>query len=131
MNDPDKLTNTERNALDALFKEAQALEAERPPAALLDRIMADAASQMPAQTFGRPTVSFWDRLGEALSGLGGLPGASVMTASVALGLAFGYAGPESIVDLSTIGLDPISEFDADMEMFDTADFSFDESELLQ
>lgn len=132
MQDPKKLTAKEEQALAALFQDARASE-PHPSEALLTRVIADAAAAASVKTPSVETqrTPLWDRLGGVFLNLGGLPGASVMTASVMLGLVFGYAGPDNLLDLSSLGVETLSEFDTDMEVFDTADFSFDEGDLLQ
>jgi len=131
MSDFEKLNDAQDRALEALFEDARAHEAA-PSADLLARVVADAgAMQMPAPA--PPQASPKRRgLGEILRQLGGLPGASVMTACALFGVAFGYAGPDSVLDLTGLTeLSAPSDLDADIDIYEMADFEFDEGELLQ
>jgi len=132
MPDSDKMTPEEERALIALFEDARTQE---PPVsmALLERISEDAAKVVPpaaGEATKRPPKNWFLEL---FGQLGGLPGASVMTACALFGLSLGYAGPDSLI--SVTGLTDLSfassELDIDVDAFQTTGFEFDEGELLQ
>ncbi len=132
MPDSNTLTPDEERALNALFEDARA---EEPPVsmALLERITEDAADAVPAPSPIASPSSPKTWFGEMFAQLGGFQGASVMTACALFGLSLGYAGPDSL--LSATGWTGLttesSEFDTEIEAFQTTYFEFDEGELLQ
>ena len=84
--------------LDALF-EAARRTAPVPSAALMERIAADAETQMPALP-ERPAAPARGRVARVLAAIGGWPGfAGLATAGVA-GLAIGLAAPQAVETLS-------------------------------
>ncbi len=133
MPDFDKLTPQETQALDALFDDARAHD-QPPSRQFLDRVMDDAlAAQTPP---ARPdaTRRLRDRIFDLFAQLGGLPGASLIAACALFGLIMGYAGPDQILGLSSLSdlsAAAQTDLDAELDMFQTSDLSFDESELLQ
>ena len=135
MPDFEKLTAQEEQALMALFEDARAEEPDVSEG-LLARVMADAADVGVTAPVAAPVSveSNWRaRISDIFGQLGGLPGASVMTACAIFGLSLGYAGPDSL--LSVTGLSDAAfvttEFDSDIDLFQTTGFGFDEGELLQ
>ncbi len=138
MTKPDPLTPEEEIALRALLDEARSQEAA-PSDAFLARVLEDAAQVAADNAVVRDTpteagaLGLLDRLGRMFRGFGGLPGASVMTASVLFGLAFGYTGPDSLFELTGFSdaAGVVSELDTEMDVFDTASFDFGGGDLLQ
>lgn len=136
MSDYEKLSPSEERALSALFDDARA---QQDPVStdFLTRVLADAADvtaereAMSVAEVSQPDI--WTRIGAFFGQLGGLPGASLMTACALFGVSLGYAGPDTLSSLTSLGVtaEASSEFDAQMEVFTTAEFSFDGGELLE
>jgi hypothetical protein len=83
--------NPDESGLDALFAEARR---ERPPAALVARVLADAEAARPGR---RP-----ERFGAAiLRAIGGWPSAAGLAAASVAGLLIGFAAPETVPFVGT------------------------------
>lgn len=80
-------------SLDALFDAARAAP-PKVPEALMARVTADAATQMPVQR------GFGARLQRVLAGLGGMPALGGMITASCVGFWMGLAPPEGLPDLS-------------------------------
>lgn len=132
MPDSNKLTTAEERALMAVIKDARGHEPAVSPE-LLKRIAEDAANAVSVENTVFVAERPKNRLREFLRHLGGIPGAAVMTACTLFGLSLGYAGPDSLI--SATGLTDLteitSEFDSEIDAFQTTSFEFDESEFLQ
>lgn len=119
------VNSDEEQALDALFYDA-ATDQSPPSDAFLGRVLADAAtigaSYLPEPEAPKPERSpgFWRSFG--------WPGASFIAASALLGVGFGYAGPDSLLELSSLaGIETVlttETLDA-FDVYQTTDVDFD------
>jgi hypothetical protein len=83
--------DAEDGGLEALFAEARR---ERPPAALVARVLADAEAARPGRRRERAGAAI-------LRAIGGWPSAAGLLAASAAGLAIGFAAPGSVPFVGT------------------------------
>ncbi len=92
---------TSEDHLDTLLSEAKECPSPVPSTALISRVLADAATMMPAQE-PRPKPRFWARL---LSPVGGFGGAATLAACAAFGVFAGAGYADEM--LSIPGIDGV------------------------
>ena len=130
MTDQHSNNDQEDEAFEAFFAAARAKQ-PMPSEDLLARVIADAGAHMPSVQ-NSPKRPRWHKIQEFLNQVGGIPGASVMTACAVFGVLLGYSGPESVSGIASFSdVSEITDLDTDIDIFEMADFSFDESDLLQ
>ena len=86
--------NPDDTGLEALLAEARAKD-DRPPSALVSRVLADAEAARPARGAGFGAL--------LLRAIGGWPSAAGLAAASAAGLLIGYTAPDALPFLGTAG----------------------------
>ena len=82
------------DGLEALFAAARARD-DRPPGALVARVLADAQAVQPGRT----------GLGGLLRALGGWPSAAGLAAASVAGVAIGFAAPEAVLVFDAVAVE--------------------------
>ena len=90
------ISQDDEKALMGLITDARSFES-KPSDRLLSNILSDAADFTSTSTIiTPPKPTFGHSIGKFLSELGGIPGASIITACALFGITIGYAGSDSI-----------------------------------